>query len=190
MKPKYSNMVLVFLVLIICLVPLTKASAHYIVTGHLDGADNSRYYYDDPGPLIGYPIPTAWRPYIGLAALDWSSQSSNIELYSTLDTSGKNYVNVEHYMYETAATWMLQEADGTIKWYRISFNSSLNFYTDERKYNVKTVALHEFGHALGLGDIPLSMLNEDKAHIMYYAYTSTKPLHPHDIAGIIYIYGQ
>lgn len=72
------------------------------------------------------------------------------------------------------------EADITFNtlysWSTGPFSSGLN--------DVQTIALHEFGHALGLGHSP------NPSAIMYAFISGIKhDLHPADIAGVQYIYG-
>lgn len=173
---------------LILLLPF-KAFAHYSLTGFrlVEGEDFIYHYYDCPAQY-GSPIPTSWRPFIGLAALTWSSYSSNVDLHSTTSGNASNSIYRANYISEIALADIYYK-DGNVFAWVIMFNERENFYPGN-KYDVKTVALHEFGHVLGLDDIGFSLLPDTRAHMMYYAYTGIKPLHAHDIEGMQSIYGK
>lgn len=168
----------------------SNAMAHYKLTGYrLVEEEDFRYqYWEDCPATHGSPIPRDWRPFIGLAAGTWSSCSSNVDLCSTLDAN--NYIYRLKDMTEIAFTYVTYSSNGNVVAWVIVFNENDNFYTNGNKYDVRTVALHEFGHVLGLDDIGYSLLPDTRAHMMYYRYTGVKPLHAHDIDGMQSIYGQ
>lgn len=169
-----------------------RAFAHYNLTGyHLVEKEDFRYYYWDCPSTYGSAIPNSWRPYIGLAALAWSSNSTKVELSSTLPGPNiNNCIYRANFITEIAQADVYYSSDGNVISWFIMFNQSKSFYTDgSTKYDVKTVSLHEFGHILGLDDIGFSLLPDTRAHMMYYCYTGVKPLHPQDIAGMRFIYG-
>jgi Matrixin len=67
----------------------------------------------------------------------------------------------------------------------IMFNSTVDWSIGSSGFDIETVALHEFGHALGLGDE-----STDSAAAMYYEYNGLKSsLDSDDIAGIQSLYG-
>ncbi len=81
-----------------------------------------------------------------------------------------------------ASIWV---AGNTIMEADMSFNTRYNWSTSGSIYDVQTVALHEFGHWVGLDH------SSTFGSIMYYQYKGTqRSLHQDDIAGIRYIYGN
>jgi len=69
------------------------------------------------------------------------------------------------------------EFDGTEFW---TLDGSIN---DDVLVHLPTVALHEFGHSLGLGH------SSDENALMWFDYTGPRTITPDDIAGIQAIYG-
>jgi hypothetical protein len=67
----------------------------------------------------------------------------------------------------------------------IIFNSNVNYRVNNGGIDLQTVALHEFGHALGLGD-----QSADPNSAMYYNFNGVKTsLDADDLIGIQSIYG-
>jgi hypothetical protein len=82
-----------------------------------------------------------------------------------------------------AETFLPPPANGGTDAGDIMFNSSINWQINSN-YDLMTVAAHEFGHALGLGESSLSTA------VMYGTYNGIKQaLASDDIAGIQSIYG-
>jgi hypothetical protein len=186
-----KKLYLLTLTILLCTFPIvTKVYGHYSLTGDkLLNSGNHKYQYYTPSSG-GKAIPSDWRPSIGLAASDWNAQSSKIYLNVSTDTSTKTKFYVSDYVDDIADCITFGNDPETADYFFIRFNSSEEFYTDGRDYDVKTVALHELGHGLGLhhvGDI--FSLSDTRAHMMYYTYSSPKGLHAHDIEGLISIYG-
>lgn len=178
-------------VLILLLLFSSTAEAHYTLTGFKCNDDEDFVYcYYDPSPNYGSAIPWDWRPYIGLADGAWSSHSSAVDLHSVAYyTDANNYIYRANWISEIALTEVYHDGKGNVLFWVIMFNEDKNFYIDGKKYDVKTVALHEFGHVLGLGHVGFSLLPDTRAHMMYYTYTKAKPLHAHDIQALVAIYG-
>lgn len=66
----------------------------------------------------------------------------------------------------------------------IFFNTDPSWQINGTTYDLQTVAIHEFGHALGMGHSAIS------AAVMYAGYTGTKQaLNSDDTGGIQFIYG-
>lgn len=181
------------IILVILLLLPAKAEAHYNLKGIQcnDEADFVYCYYD-PDPYYGSAIPRSWRPYIGLAESSWSSHSSAVDLHSVADyNDANNYIYRANWITEIALTDLYCDYDtGNVLFWAIMFNEDNNFYTDGRKFDVKTIALHEFGHVLGIDHVGFSLLPDTRAHMMYYSYTTAKPLHAHDIDALVAIYGR
>jgi len=91
------------------------------------------------------------------------------------------------------ATWWYMEVDGTIVETDIEFNDYYSFSASTScpsgYYDVESIALHELGHWLNLGDL----YGAGDADKVMYGYGSTgttkRVLHSDDIAGIQSIYG-
>jgi hypothetical protein len=82
-----------------------------------------------------------------------------------------------------AETFLPPPANGGTDAGDILFNSSINWQINSN-YDLMTVAAHEFGHALGLGDSTVTTA------VMYGTYgTINQTLSSDDIAGIQSIYG-
>jgi len=85
-----------------------------------------------------------------------------------------------------AVTFLPPPANGGTDAGDILLNSNVNWQINS-SYDVMTVVAHEFGHALGLGDVSSPSLSSD---VMYGTYTGIKQnLASDDIAGIQSIYG-
>jgi hypothetical protein len=82
-----------------------------------------------------------------------------------------------------AETFLPPPANGGTDAGDILFNSTVSWAVNNT-YDIMTVAAHEFGHALGLGDSTVSEA------VMYGTYNGTKQaLYSDDISGIDSIYG-
>ena len=85
-----------------------------------------------------------------------------------------------------AVTFLPPPANGGTDAGDILLNSNVNWRIGSN-YDLMTVVEHEFGHALGLGDVSSPSLSSD---VMYGTYTGIKTsLASDDIAGVQSIYG-
>jgi hypothetical protein len=178
-------------VLVLLLLFSSSAEAHYNLTGFkCNDEEDFIYCYYNPGPNYGSAIPYEWRPYIGFADRAWSSNSSAVDFGSVADSSdANNYIYRANWISEIALTDVYYNSSGNVLFWAIMFNEDNNFHINGKKYDVKTVALHEFGHVLGIAHVGFSLLADTRAHMMYLYYTKAKPLHAHDISALKAIYG-
>jgi len=131
---------------------------------------------------------------INAAATSWNNAGANFAFNyrgTHSRSGGPLYNGVNEIMWRDLGTnnalaiasiWVagniIMEAD-------MSFNTRYNWSTSGSIYDVQTVALHEFGHWVGLDH------SSTFGSIMYYQYKGTqRNLHQDDIAGIRYIYGN
>lgn len=75
----------------------------------------------------------------------------------------------------------------------VVFNDNYTWSTDpdtpSGKYDVESVALHEFGHWLNLADLYDPADSDKVMYGFYYSGTEVRTLHSCDVDGICYIYG-
>jgi hypothetical protein len=131
--------------------------------------------------------------HVQAAANSWSSAGANFSLNyrGTHSRSGGAFMNNKNEVMwndlntNTAlAVATIWTSNNTILEADMTFNTRFNWSTDGwYGYDVQSVALHEFGHWVGLDHSPLS------ESIMYYGYKgSQRYLHSSDVAGIRHIY--
>jgi hypothetical protein len=174
-----------------------------------------RFYLKDDSCLRGEGLnPTAVQSAMISAANTWDECSSQnifadtdaVAISSTAATDAYDGVNVIAWKNLTDApsalaysrTWYYADSAHIIDGYYSAMESDLSFNT---RYNwatsgtanmdVETVALHELGHTLGLGDIyGIAAYASDTEQIMHY-YTGPRPrLGNGDRAGIWELYGR
>lgn len=138
-------------------------------------------------------IPSGWNDsgalYRGRQA--WNEAGSKFRLY--YNSASTNIVKAGYY---GNTDWLAQAtawySNGFITKAEIKFNRTYPWSTAGASgyYDVQSVAAHEFGHWLKLGDLSGSS-HVDKT--MYYGTgkgeTKKRTLHSDDIAGIKWIYG-
>lgn len=142
---------------------------------------------------------------IRTAASTWNEQCADFAfLYAgkRTDTDTGNGINeiwwvpslpggVAAYTWSRAASELTWEADILIN---DSYTWSTSGSPQQSEADVRTYALHEFGHWLTLEDLYGNVDGQnDVAKVMYYTNpsgTTKRTLHPDDIAGIRWIYGM
>jgi len=153
--------------------------------------------WPDSSPVISFRInaPEDYSNQVQAAAATWSSAGANFSFdyrgpHSRSGTASLNQVN-EIMWADLGTTNALALATiwcsgTTIIEADMVMNTRFNWTTNPFSYHdVQTVALHEFGHWIGLNHSP------DYNSIMYHQYKGTqRQLSPDDIAGINYIYGS
>ncbi len=144
--------------------------------------------------------PTAtWQNQIEQAASTWEANANvNLALVSDSgDTDGINGNQQDDPRFgdirigamplpsgTLAETFLPPPSNGGTIAGDIVFNSTVPWQIGTG-FDLQTIAVHEFGHALGLGDI-----STDSTQVMYYAYNGLKTtLGSDDIAGIQSLYG-
>ncbi len=148
-------------------------------------------------PIVRFRInaPDNYSSHVQAAAATWSNAGANFSFgysgpHSRNGTASLNQVN-EIMWADLGTTSALALATiwcsgTTIIEADMVMNTRFNWTTNPFSYHdVQTVALHEFGHWIGLNHSP------DYNSIMYYQYKGTqRQLSPDDIAGIQFIYGS
>jgi hypothetical protein len=150
-------------------------------------------------PNSSIPVPyrvnatSARNTHVQAAANTWSSAGANFSFsyagtHSRSGGASKN--NINEIMWSSLgsnnalAVATIWYQGSTILETDMTFNTYYSWSTTGSYYDVQTVALHEFGHWLGLDHSPIY------ASIMYYSIKGTqRTLHSSDIDGIRYIYG-
>lgn len=148
-------------------------------------------------PVISFKVnaPGEYSSHVQAAAATWSNAGSNFSFnysgpHSRDGTASLNQVN-EIMWANLGTTSALALATiwcsgTTIIEADMVMNTMFNWTTNPFSYHdVQTVALHEFGHWIGLNH------SSDYNSIMHYQYKGTqRQLSPDDIAGIQFIYGS
>ena len=140
-------------------------------------------------------LPSSWREQISLAASTWNSAPANF--YFCFDAESENKWNRQYLgpISELAIASIYYPFPGDpldkIFLCQTTFNTYYDFYIGSDN-DIQTVALHEFGHWLSLGDNPSAWPwdSEKRDRVMYCDYTGIKRvLQPGDEHGIVTIYG-
>jgi hypothetical protein len=148
-------------------------------------------------PVVSFKVnaPGEYSSHVQAAAATWSNAGANFSFnysgpHSRNGTASLNQVN-EIMWANLGTTSALALATiwcsgTTIIEADMVMNTMFNWTTNPFSYHdVQTVALHEFGHWIGLNH------SADYNSIMYYQYKGTqRQLSPDDIAGIQFIYGS
>lgn len=152
--------------------------------------------WPDSSPKVPYIVNASdtITEQIRAAANTWSNAGANFELIyknSHTNTTKATFNGVnevfqgnlgQNRALGVATIWF---NGGTIVEADMTFNSAFTWsITGSGGYDIQTVALHEFGHWVGLDHSPIW------ESIMYYQIKGVQRyLHPADLAGIQYIYG-
>jgi hypothetical protein len=148
-------------------------------------------------PIVSFKVnaPGEYSSHIQAAAATWSNAGANFSFnysgpHSRNGAASLNQVN-EIMWADLGTTSALALATiwcsgTTIIETDMVMNTRFNWTTNPFSYHdVQTVALHEFGHWIGLNH------SADYNSIMYYQYKGTqRQLSPDDVAGIQFIYGS
>jgi poly(3-hydroxybutyrate) depolymerase len=130
---------------------------------------------------------------VGAAANTWDAAAgkelfsdSGVTVSSTVKADTYDKTNVAAWKYLSSApsalaysrTWYSLNKQGTPYYSALesdlSFNTRYGWSTSGSNYDVQTVALHELGHTIGLGDLyGKSQFTGDTRQIMHY-YTGVK----------------
>ncbi len=173
---------------------LTVSSANedlFIDNGHLWPGDH---------PEIGFKLGEKGerKEQVLAAAESWNDSGADFSFLHEGELSHQNnisYNGINEIVWhdlnrnDVLALAYVWSTGGTIIEADMVFNESFNWSTGAHsapgRYDVQTVALHEFGHWLGLGDH-----YENPELVMYFQYTGMKrDLHEGDLAGAEHIYG-
>jgi len=158
-------------------------------------------------PATGYLINDSGGPYDAFWAIvsgmvTWNQAGSNFFFYYIAPSNANNhsdYDGVNLFDFGTLDDGVLAEnavwfdgRSGRIVDCDIRFNVNYPWATDGRgdSYDIQSVATHELGHSLYLGDLYSS---GDAEKTMYGygwpGHTAPRSLHPDDVAGIQFLYG-
>jgi len=132
--------------------------------------------------------------HVNAAATTWSSAGANFAFNYRGQhnrTGGPLLNNYNEILWRDLGTYnalavaTIWVSGSTIIEADMSFNTRYSWSTSGSYYDVQTVALHEFGHWVGLDH------SSSYGSIMYYQYKGTqRHLGSDDLAGIRYIYGN
>lgn len=173
-------------------------SSAYVLTGYRWNTKDPqiKLYLKSDSNLAGEGLSTtSASSAIAAAANTWDDAtnqnlfadgSSLVTVSTTVATDKRDYKNTLAWKYLSTApsalayarTWYSSaKVDGyyTAVESDISFNTRYNWKTDGvTNYDVQSVALHELGHTIGLGDLyGLSQFSTDTRQVMHY-YTGVK----------------
>ena len=153
-------------------------------------AGNSATFDVDHGNFASW-----WKTEIIYANGIWDADSVGANFNFVLDNqSGNDWYKKTSFMTDWIAvaeyawnknTCNLAEVD---TWFNTRFSFAICDNCNEGTYDVRTVAMHEFGHWLLLKDIP-EWRFLDRGCAMYYWHGKDHTLCGHDKAGIQEIYG-
>jgi len=157
-------------------------------------APNIKFYVKDDANLRNEGLnPTSVAAAVGAAANTWDAAAgkelfsdSGVTVSSTVKADTYDKTNVAAWKYLSSApsalaysrTWYSLNKQGTPYYSALesdlSFNTRYGWSTSGSNYDVQTVALHELGHTIGLGDLyGKSQFSKDTRQIMHY-YTGVK----------------
>lgn len=163
---KKSLTILLILLSITVIIPASIVNADeedgYIYSGHHWAV--TTVYFDHTN-IANMDVRTA----ITLGASTWNAAPPNFNMYAW---SGSNYDWYLDYIgnYYPALTFHSVNGANEITWIATYLNSYYTWSTDgtptASEYDVQTIAVHEFGHWLNLGDLE-EEYNEDE--IMYHS---------------------
>ena len=173
-------------------------------------APNIKFYVKDDANLRNEGLnPTSVAAAVGAAANTWDAAAgkelfsdSGVTVSSTVKADTYDKTNVAAWKYLSSApsalaysrTWYSLNKQGTPYYSALesdlSFNTRYGWSTSGSNYDVQTVALHELGHTIGLGDLyGKSQFTGDTRQIMHY-YTGVKrTLGNGDKTGAWVLYG-
>jgi hypothetical protein len=163
----------------------------FLVSGTVFAFNYSGLHWSSSSAYYKYraSLPSAWQTQVYNAAGTWNN-ASKFKLYYS--TSCSNSWGAANYGLSGAAGYTTNQFTGQILNYCYSdYNTYYSFASngDSTKYDLRTVALHEFGHWGVLDDI----YNSDfSTSVMYYTINKgqlKRSLTSDDISGIRYIYG-
>ena len=147
-------------------------------------------------PVVPYYVnaTTARTSHVNTAANTWSSAGANFAfnyMGQHNRTGGPMLNNYNEIMWRDLGTYnalavaTIWVSGSTIIEADMSFNTRYSWSTSGSHYDVQTIALHEFGHWVGLDH------SSSYGSIMYYQYKGIQRyLSSDDLAGIRYIYGN
>ena len=154
------------------------------------------FRWPGPSPVVPYRVNAlqARTLEVNAAARTWSNAGADFSFHyeGTHSRSGMPAYNGTNEImwydlgtYNALAIAAIWYSGNIILETDIIFNTLYNWSTTGNLYDVQSVALHEFGHCLGLGH------SDNYGSIMYFHYRGSQHyLHQVDIAGIQAIYGS
>jgi hypothetical protein len=143
-------------------------------------------YYDDGALPNG-----DWRWEVWQAGATWGEAGSDFSLaQATYYSNNDIRIGAADYPFSVASAHRSPLSGNPLTWCETVFNQNMSFSVggSPTSYDIQTVALHEFGHWLALGDV-----YDNSSKVMYYSIsygTVRTTLHQDDINGIIAIYGN
>ena len=160
---------------------IVPASA-YVYNGQMWENKYANAYWDSS-------FPDSWKPSARNAMGAWNNAGADFRFYEVSCQNKLYYTPLGSGSSTLArATWWY--TGNYITKATIEFNSDKSWSTsgESGKFDVQSVATHEFGHWLSLG-------HSSNTDATMYAYidpgeTKKRTLHSDDIAGIKYIYGS
>lgn len=172
--------------IIICLVMLLQLSLFCSVAFAYD-APGYKWPINNATYVFLPSIPDSWKPSILNAARTWSIPSK-FSFYS--DGNSQNSWGASNYGSAGPIAWTnIRKIGNTITSVATDFNTAMPFgFNEYGKYDVESVALHEFGHWLYLGHS--SFTSAVMANGTLYKGNIRRDLHSDDKNGIIYLYGN